>query len=77
MLALQQNIVIPENHQVHFDFKVPESLSSGETEVLLIFQPIKKIVPKKRTLGLFKGKISASKDFDAPLTDSFWLGNNE
>ncbi len=31
-------------------------------------QPLKSI-----TLGLFKGKIHISDDFDEPLPDSFWL----
>ena len=64
MLTLQQNIVIPENHQVHLDLQVPESVSSGETEVLLIFQPVKKLVLEKRIFGQLKGKINIPQNFD-------------
>ena len=76
-MRIKQNIYVPGNHQVHFDLKVPESISTGETEVLLIFQPVNKKSSAKRSLGTFKGKMSASNDFDAPLNDSFWLGGNE
>jgi hypothetical protein len=75
MLALQQNIVIPKNHQLKI--KIPDNIPTGENELFMVFQPIKKMAPKKRNLGTFKGKISTSKDFDAPLKDSVWLGNNE
>ncbi len=29
---------------------------------------------KERILGLHRGAMEASEDFDAPLPDSFWLG---
>jgi len=31
-------------------------------------------LPKKRILGLHAGQIWIADDFDAPLPDSFWLG---
>ena len=77
METIKQNIYVPNNHQIHFDFKVPDTISPGEAEVLLIFQPINKASSKKRILGAFKGQISVTDDFDAPLSDSFWLGNSE
>ena len=64
MEAVKQNIYVPSNHKIHFDFQVPESVSSGETEVLLIFQPVKKLVSEKRIFGQLKGKINIPQNFD-------------
>lgn len=75
MLALQQEVYIPKDHQLKI--QVPMDIPTGETEIFLVFQPINKISSEKRVLGAFKGKISIADDFDAPLSDSFWLGNNE
>ena len=33
-----------------------------------------KIERKERVLGLHPGAMEASDDFDAPLSDNFWLG---
>ena len=34
-------------------------------------------VPKRqRVFGQYQGRISMSEDFDAPLPDSFWLGES-
>ncbi len=34
-------------------------------------------IPKKqRVFGQYTGRISMSEDFDAPLPDSFWLGES-
>ncbi|BDI29247.1 hypothetical protein CCAX7_12980 [Capsulimonas corticalis] len=30
--------------------------------------------PRERIAGLFAGKMHMAEDFDAPLPDSFWLG---
>ncbi len=75
MLALQQNVCIPENHKLQIN--IPSSIPTGENELFMVFQPVEKMAPEKRTLGIFKGKVSISSDFDTPLKDSFWLGSNE
>jgi hypothetical protein len=31
---------------------------------------------KKRVAGLNRGEIHMSEDFDSPLPDEFWLGDN-
>ena len=51
------------------------------TEVLLTEGdiPLARLTPAEssstRTAGLHKGAIQMSDDFDAPLPDSFWLGD--
>lgn len=41
--------------------------------------PLARLMPAKspsiRTAGLHKGAMQMSDDFDAPLPDSFWLGD--
>ena len=76
MEAIKQNIYVPGNHRVHFDLKVPESISTGETEVLLVFQPKQKShkQPKKRTLGLYKNKGSFKLKPDFEMTEEELLG---
>ena len=58
-------------------------LKAGE-EVVIVRDniPLAKLVAptqplaKTRTFGRYKGKIKMSDDFDAPLPDEFWLGDN-
>ena len=48
-------------------------LIASQTEI--DSQPESNIQPKRqRVLGLNKGQISMSDDFNAPLPDEFWLG---
>lgn len=53
-------------------------------EVLLVEGgvPVARLTPERkparqRVAGLFKGKIWMSDDFDDPLPDEFWLGEEE
>jgi antitoxin (DNA-binding transcriptional repressor) of toxin-antitoxin stability system len=34
-------------------------------------------LPKKRQFGQFRGQIKIADDFDEPLPDSFWLGEQK
>jgi antitoxin (DNA-binding transcriptional repressor) of toxin-antitoxin stability system len=54
----------------------------GEVVLAKGEKPIARLVPIKvrkghRIPGLHKGQIWISDDFDDPLRDSFWLGENE
>jgi antitoxin (DNA-binding transcriptional repressor) of toxin-antitoxin stability system len=54
----------------------------GEVVLAKEEKPIARLVPIKagkrhRIPGLHRGEIWISDDFDDPLPDSFWLGNNE
>jgi predicted DNA-binding antitoxin AbrB/MazE fold protein len=54
----------------------PVELKEGEEVVVQI--PIVESVPKKkRILGLHRGAMVMREDFDEPLPDSFWLGEDE
>ncbi len=63
--------------------KLIELVSSGVEVVLTEGQaPVARLVPfmrgmGPRTPGLHLGKIWVSNDFDAPLSDAFWLGDSE
>lgn len=57
-----------------------EKLDQGE-EIIISRQNAAQIklvllpeLPKKRQFGQFRGQIKIADDFDDPLTDSFWLG---
>lgn len=54
------------------------SLIAGGTEVVLIDgdTPVARLVPiGKRVAGLHAGAIWTSEDFDEPLPEDFWTGN--
>jgi prevent-host-death family protein len=50
----------------------------GEVIIARDGKPLARLVPvaktKKRVAGLNRGSIWTSKDFDEPLPDDFWLG---
>jgi len=53
-----------------------EVLISEDDKVFARITPVKKTRHEKRTPGLHRGVVkSISPDFDAPLPDSFWLGD--
>ena len=74
MLALQQNIVIPKNHQLKI--KIPESIPAGENELFMVFQPKQKIEEQqgKRILGLYKNKGSFKLKSDFKMSEEELLG---
>ena len=50
----------------------------GEVIIVQDGKPLARLVPvakvKKRIAGLNRGSIWTSKDFDEPLPDEFWMG---
>ena len=56
------------------------ALAGNEVIITEHGTPIARLVPviahskKRRVAGLNRGTISTSEDFDAPLPDEFWLG---
>jgi Protein of unknown function (DUF2281) len=57
---------LPEPMQTHLAKRFLKELEEAEA------QP--ENLPHKRVAGLGKGTIAIADDFDAPLPDSFWLG---
>ncbi len=57
-----------------------QALAGNEVMITEHGTPVARLVPvvarsrKKRVAGLNRGTISASEDFDEPLSDEFWLG---
>jgi prevent-host-death family protein len=55
------------------------ALAGGEVVITQGGQPVARLVPaiqakKKRIAGLNRGSIWTSQDFDEPLPDEFWAG---
>ncbi len=44
MLALQQNVYIPENHKLQIN--IPSNIPTGENELFMVFQPKLTETPK-------------------------------
>ncbi|MCP4701012.1 MAG: hypothetical protein GY862_29790 [Gammaproteobacteria bacterium] len=47
-----------------------------KVEIIILKQDSVALQPKQRTVGEYAGKIRMADDFDAPLPDSFWLGES-
>jgi prevent-host-death family protein len=57
-------------------------ITQSEKPVVRLIQavealPLAQVEPQKRIAGLHRGAIWVSDDFDEPLPDSFWLGEND
>ena len=74
MLALQQNIYIPENHKLQID--IPSNIPTGDNELFMVFQPKQKIKGQqgKRILGLYKNKGSFKLKSDFKMSEEELLG---
>lgn len=71
MHAIELPAEIDHNHQIHL--QLPITVTSGKAKVIVMYEEETTQLFKPITLGLFKGKIQISDDFDDPLPDSFWL----
>ena len=56
---------IDHNHQIHL--QLPKTVASGKAKVIVMYEEETTQQFKPITLGLFKGKIQISNDFDDPL----------
>lgn len=66
--------------KTHLSELLALALAGEEVVIAKANKPIARLVPievprRKRVFGLYRGEFSVSDDFDAPLPDSFWLGN--
>ncbi len=74
---MSDKIVSPQDAQAHLQ-DLLEFVRQGH-EVLIaegddVFARIAPVARRKRILGLSRGLIKMSDDFDDPLPDSFWFG---
>ena len=69
MQAIELAAEIDHNQQIHL--QLPKSIHAHKVKVIVMYEEIEQPL-KPLTLGLFKGKIQLSDDFNEPLPDSFW-----
>ncbi|MGK5091744.1 hypothetical protein WDW89_06965 [Deltaproteobacteria bacterium TL4] len=77
MQTIETTTLIGDDHFLHI--RLPDTISVGEAHVVVVIEEKQKMREKSsassnRILGLHKGQIWVSKDFDEPLPDSFWTG---
>ncbi len=72
MQAIEIETEIDENHEIHV--KLPDNVTSGAANVIVLFGSKAEKAQKPLKLGLFEGQIQISDNFDGPLPDEFWLG---
>jgi len=70
MHAIELSAEIDHNQQIHL--QLPKTINAHKAKVIVMYEEIEQPL-KPITLGLFKGKIQISDDFNEPLPDSFWL----
>ena len=72
MQAIELSAEIDQNQQIHL--QLPKTINAHKAKVIVMYEDESappELKPLK--LGLFKGKIQISDDFNEPLPDSFWL----
>ncbi|MBE9061854.1 hypothetical protein [cf. Phormidesmis sp. LEGE 11477] len=88
MKAIKLEAVIDDRHELHL--KLPKEVKVGPAEVIVVFEDdsdVSGILQKSpeakvrslgevRRFGQFRGLIQSADDFDAPLPNAFWLGDN-
>lgn len=77
---MTQTVTVDEAQDKLPDLLV-QALAGNEVIITEHGMPVARLVPvvahsvkKKRVAGLNRGAISTSNDFDEPLPDEFWLG---
>lgn len=71
MQAIEISAEIDQHHQIHV--QLPRTVKAHKAKVIVMYEDETSIAGTALKLGLFKGKIKISEDFDEPLADSFWL----
>jgi hypothetical protein len=80
MQAIELETEIDENHEIHL--KLPPEIRAGKARVVVLYEPSdhpdeagQREERRPLRLGLYRGRIRMSEDFDDPLPDAFWLGD--
>ena len=71
MQAIELSAEIDQNQQIHL--QLPKTINAHKAKVIVMYEDESAPVLKPLKLGLFKGQIQISNDFNEPLPDSFWL----
>ena len=74
MQAIETEAEVGDDHAIHV--QIPDDWVTAKVKVIIIQQPEELNFTSKKSLklGLFKGQIEMSEDFDDELPDEFWLG---
>ncbi len=74
MQTLEFNALVDENNELHL--KLPDKIKQGWSRVIVEYEdaPTEVGSVHTRKLGLFKGKGTVPDDFNEPLPDVFWTG---
>jgi hypothetical protein len=76
MQTVELNAEVTSNHEIHL--KLPDFVHSQAVKVIVLYEQETPTpaVPGKRQFGQFRGELVIADDFDEPLPESFWLGND-
>jgi len=76
MQAIEIEAEVGDDHAIHV--QIPYDWVTAKVKVIILQQPEELNFTSKKSLklGLFKGQIEMSEDFDDELPDEFWLGGN-
>ena len=77
MHAIEIEAKIDRNREIHL--KLPADIKARKARVVVLYEDQKELLAAQRKpirLGLYRGQIEMSDDFDNPLPDEFWLGGN-
>ena len=77
MQAIEMYAQVSDQKEIHL--KLPDDIFQKQVKVIVLYDEKQQdeFKKKKRIFGQYKGRIHISEDFDAPLPDSFWLGEDE
>jgi hypothetical protein len=73
MQAIELETNIDENHEIHV--KLPDEIKAAKARVLVLIEDTETSERSPRAFGQFPGAVTMSEDFDAPLPDDFWTGD--
>ncbi|MDQ7016132.1 MAG: hypothetical protein Q9N68_07130 [Gammaproteobacteria bacterium] len=82
MQAIEIETEIDESREIHI--KLPPQVQARQARVVVMYdEPVEVKEAKadgkigRRQFGQFLGQVQMSEDFDAPLSEAFWLGEQE
>lgn len=74
MKAIELSAEIDQNKQIHL--QLPKTINAQKAKVVVMYEDEPEPQAKPLKLGLHRGMIQISDDFNDPLPDEFWLGDD-